>query len=136
MPCPYFEPRQALAEPTHFNARLPLIDEFDGVCRALPEPFAVPPAGRLRLCNHGNVRGQCAHFPADDNRSAFRFEVLHRSAADLDLLFIEESVYAPLSWRRLSFLIDSESLEPDPPDPCQRAQLLAFCRSYLRRFPA
>jgi len=125
-----------MEQPTHFNARLPLIDEFDGVCRALPEAFPVPSAARLRLCNHGNAHGQCVHFPVQDKRSSFRFEILRRSAADLDLLFVEEALYAPFSWRRLAFLIDSERLEPDPPDPCQRAQLLAFCRSYLRRFPA
>ncbi len=136
MPCPYFEPRQALPEPSQLNARLPLIDEFNGLCRALPDAAPVPAESRLRLCNHGNVRGLCCHFPNDEKRSCFRFEVLSRSAAHLDLLFIEESLYAPLAWHRLTFLIHPEQLEPDPSDACQRAQLLAFCRSYLRRYPA
>jgi hypothetical protein len=136
MPCPYFEPRQAVPQRTLPNARLPLIDEFDGVCRALLEPRAIEADQRLRLCNHGNVRGHCSHFPTEEKRSAFRFEVLRRSIAHLDLLFIEESNYTPLAWHRLAFTIDPEQLEPDPPDPCQRAQVLAFCRSYLRRYPA
>jgi hypothetical protein len=135
MPCPYFEP-QRMVEPTHLNARLPLIDEFDGVCRASSEALPVPPATRLRLCNHGNARGQCTQFPAQEQRSSIRFDVLRRSASKLDLLFVEESLYAPFSWRPLAFLIDSERFDPDPPDACQRAQLLAFCRSYLRRYPA
>lgn len=122
--------------PTLLNARLPLIDEFDGLCRALSDPMPVPAEARLRLCNHGNVRGQCAHFPLQEQRSCFRFEVVHRSTDRLDVLLIEESLYTPLAWHRLAFLIATEQLEPDPPDACQRAQLLAFCRSYLRQYPA
>ena len=135
MPCPYFEPQRVVAEPTHFNARLPLIDEFDGVCRALSEPLPVPAAARLRLCNHGNAHGQCAHFPLKNPCSSFRFEVLRRSATGLDLLFVEEALYTPIAWRRLTFCASSENLDPDPPDACQRAQILAFCRSYLCRYP-
>jgi len=135
MPCPYFEPQRVVAEPTHLNARLPLIDEFDGVCRATSEPVPVPPGSRMRLCNHGNAVGQCAQFPASEQRTSIRFDVVRRSASNLDLLYVEESLYAPLGWRTLTFLIDSERLDPDPSDACQRAQLLAFCRSYLRRYP-
>jgi hypothetical protein len=135
MPCPYFEPTQAAQQPTLLNARLPLIDEFDGLCHASAEPHPVRADARLRLCNHGNVRGLCAHFPVQEQRSCFRFEVLRRSAGNMDLLFIEESLYAPLAWHRFTFSIEPEQLEPDPPDLCQRAQLLAFCRSYLGRYP-
>jgi hypothetical protein len=136
MPCPYFEPQRVAAEPTHSNARLPLIEEFDGVCHAGAQLSPVQPSTRLRFCNHGNARGQCAHFPAADAPSAFRFDVLRRSAANLDVLFVEESLYAPVAWRALTFTIESGRLDPDPADRCQRAQLLAFCRSYLRRYPA
>lgn len=136
MPCPYFEPRSALPQPTLPKARLPLIDEFDGVCHAVAGGAPVPVETRLRLCNHGNARGLCVHFPAQEQRSAFRFEVLRRSAAHLDLLIIEEALYAPLAWHRLTFTISPEQLEPEPLDPCQRAQMLAFCRSYLQRYPA
>jgi hypothetical protein len=136
MPCPYFEPRRALPQPTLLNARLPLIDEYDGLCRARPAPLPVAAETRLRLCNHGNARGLCAHFPPQEPRSCFRFEVLRRSAAHLDLLFIEEASYAPLAWHRLAFMIDPEQLDPEPADPCQREQLLSFCRSYLRLHPS
>jgi hypothetical protein len=136
MPCPYFEPQRVMAEPTHCNARLPLIDEFDGVCRALGATSPVPPGARLSLCNHGNARGLCVHFPASEQRSSFRFQVLSRSTTGLELLFIEEALYAPVAWRRITVQMDSGMLEPDPLDACQRAQILAFCRSYLRRYPA
>jgi hypothetical protein len=124
-----------MSQPTHLNARLPLIDEFDGFCRAVGEPLPVPSASRLRLCNHGNARGQCGHFPSQDPRGCVRFEVLRRSAAHLDLLLVEEAGHAPLAWNRLTFLIASEALEPEPIDTCRRAQLLAFCRSFLHRYP-
>jgi hypothetical protein len=136
MPCPYFEPREPVPEPTRLNARLPLIDEFDGFCHAIPTaPHSVPPDARFRLCNHGNARGQCPNFPAHDNRSSYRYEVLRRSVAHLDLLFVEESLYTPVSWHRLAFDISAQSLAPEPSDLCRRSQLLAFCRSFLYRYP-
>jgi hypothetical protein len=134
MACPYFEPQRVVMEPTHFNARLPLIEEFDGVCRAQADPLPVPAGARLRLCNHGNACGQCGHFPADSSCSSVRFEVLRRSPGGLDLLFVKESRYTPISWDRVTFSASPERLEPEPLDVCQHAQLLAFCRSYLRRY--
>lgn len=135
MPCPYFEPKQPVTPPTSLNARLPLIQEFDGLCRALPEAEPVAAETRLRLCNHGNVRGACVRFPEAEQRTSFRFEVLRRSIGQLDLLFIEEALYTPLAWHRLAFLIDAEQLEPEPGGACERAQLLAFCHSYLQKHP-
>ncbi len=135
MPCPYFEPRHVVEQPTLLNARLPLIEEYDGVCCARTEPFAVDAAARLRFCNHGNVRGGCEHFPEEEPRSSVRYEVLRRSAAHLDVLLIEEAAYAPLRWLRYEFRIDSEQLEPMPEERCLRGQLTAFCRSYIRRYP-
>ena len=134
MPCPYFEPRQTVSPATP-NARLPLIDEYDGVCHAQGEAFPVEAAVRLRLCNHGNVRKLCGRFPAEESRSSFRFEVVSRSRARLELLFIEEEFYAPKAWRKLAFQVDGARLEPTPKDACERAQLLAFCRSYLKLYP-
>ncbi len=135
MPCPYFEPQRVVADPTHPNARLPLIDEFEGVCHAGVKPSPVQLPG-LRLCNHGNALGRCENFPVGEKRSAFRFDVLRRSASRLEVLLVEESLYTPVSWRPLTFVIEAQRLDPDPADNCQRAQVRAFCRSYLRRFPA
>lgn len=134
MPCPYFEPRQTVSPATP-NARLPLIDEYDGVCRAQGEAFPVEAAVRFRLCNHGNVRHHCGRFPAEEQRSSFRFEVVSRSLAKLELLFIEEEFYSPKAWRKLAFQIDGERLEPAPVNSCEHAQILAFCRSYLKHYP-
>jgi hypothetical protein len=135
MPCPCFEPRHTVSQPLQPNARLPLIEEYDGVCHAEAEAIPVDAETRMRLCNHGNVRGVCTHFPKDHTCSSFRLEVLRRSASHIDVLFIQEAFYSPAAWRRVEFLIDGERLDPETGDVCERAQILAFCRSFLRRHP-
>jgi hypothetical protein len=135
MPCPYFEPQRIADHPQHSNARLPLIDEYDGSCRAMPEPLAVPADHRFGRCNHGYSRGCCQYFPAAEARSSFRYTVLKQSAAALDLLCIEEQNYAPVRWHATQYLAESGRLEPELADACMRAQALAFCRSYVERFP-
>jgi hypothetical protein len=76
MACPYFEPQHVNASPEYAAARMPLIDEYDGLCRAEAAPFPVPGQLRFRCCNHGNSRQACAHFPADEMRSALRYEIV------------------------------------------------------------
>jgi len=41
MACPYFEPQHVNASPEHAAARMPLIDEYDGLCRAAGALFVV-----------------------------------------------------------------------------------------------
>jgi hypothetical protein len=134
MPCPYFEPRRVAAQPRHANVRLPLIDEYDGVCRAASEAIEVPGELRFGCCNQGNSRGLCGHFPAGETRSALRYDMLRQTPATLDLLWVEESDYAPLAWQRVSYFVDRDCLDTETGDACKQAQILAFCRSYLARF--
>jgi hypothetical protein len=134
MPCPFFEPQRTLAQPQHPNARLPLIDEYDGLCHAGPEPIAVPAGLRFQGCNQGYSRGSCDHFPAAEIRSGLRYNVVRQTAAMLEVLYIEEQSYAPLQWQRVQYFIESGQLEPQLSDRCVRAQFLAFCRSYLQHF--
>jgi hypothetical protein len=136
MACPYFEPRRVSAPPEHTAARLPLIDEYDGLCRAVGDPFPVPGEVRFRCCNHGNSRGTCVHFPAGEARSALRYEIVGRTAAALDLLLLEERDYAPLTWQTVRYVLAGELLEPEIADIVKQAQIRAFCRSFLDRFPA
>ncbi|HMF77644.1 MAG TPA: hypothetical protein VK604_18455 [Bryobacteraceae bacterium] len=56
------------------------------------------------------------------------------SGAWLEVLLIEELNYAPAVWQRVKYFTGSELLEPEISDICARAQLLAFCRSFLRHF--
>ncbi|MBV8550755.1 MAG: hypothetical protein JOY54_05600 [Acidobacteriaceae bacterium] len=132
MPCPYFEPQRIARQPKHPGARLPLLDEYDGLCHAFGGP--VPETERFRSCNHGYSRGECGHFPENGSGSCFRFEVLHRTADWLEVLRVEEQGYAPVQWQPFRFSIQTGRVEPEPIDACALAQLRAFCSSYLRRF--
>lgn len=136
MACPYFEPQRVTATPQHGNARLPLIQEYDGVCRAAGEPFAAPEEHRFAACNHGYSRGKCEHFPSDETRSAFRYTVAKDSDGVLEIICIEECDYAPVNWRVTRYLTESGTLEPEIGERCMRAQVIAFCQSYLARFRA
>jgi hypothetical protein len=133
MACPYFEPQRP-ATASHRNARLPLIEEFDGLCHAASEPRAVPDELRFRYCNHGYSCGACEHLPADGMRSSLRYTVVKRTDAGLEVMCIEEQDYAPVRWQTVQFRLLTETIEPEPVDCCLRAQILAFCRTYARQF--
>jgi hypothetical protein len=135
MPCPYFEPQRVAADPLHATGRLPLIEEYDGVCHAHAELISAPPALRFRCCNHGYSRGGCERIPAADVRSCARYNVVARSEATLKVLCVEEQNYAPLRWQSFEYSIPGDRLSMDVSDICLCAQLLAFCRSYVKRFP-
>jgi hypothetical protein len=136
MPCPYFEPHAVATIRQHSDARLPLLDEYDGVCRAGAELVSAPAERRFRCCNHGYSQGICEIFPATDARSCFRYTVIAHSAAGLEIVCIEEQNYAPLRWHCTQYSPATGRLEPEVADGCMRAQVLAFCRSYLQRFPS
>lgn len=134
MPCPYFEPQGVARDPQHANARLPLLDEYDGLCHASEEPLAIPLALRFRCCNHGYSHGCCERFPKSELRSGLRYDVVRRSATALEIICVEEQQYAPWRWHSVRYFFEGERMEPEVADVCMRAQLLAFCRSYLKRF--
>lgn len=136
MPCPYFEPQQVTTEPLYTTARLPLIDEYQGICHAHAEPVEAPAVLRFRCCNHGYSRGACERIPASsDLPSCVRYNVVRRSEGTLAVLCIEERNYAPLRWQTIEYSIAADRLTCEVSDVCLAAQLLAFCRSYLGRFP-
>jgi hypothetical protein len=134
MPCPYFAPNNIVTRSQNVNARLPLIDEYEGSCHASPEPIEAPAELRFRCCNHGYSRGCCERLPSGDARSSLRYDVMRQTQSTLDLLCIEEQNYAPLRWRTIHYFLATERLEPELDDACAQAQAIAFCRSYLRRF--
>jgi hypothetical protein len=94
-----------------------------------------PDSARFSWCNHGNSKGCCNAFPVDEKRSCLRYEVVQREARLLRVLCIEEQAYAPLRWYGVQYICGEERLEPEPEDLCIRSQVIAFCRSYLARFP-
>ena len=133
MPCRYFEPLQIVPTPFHPKARLPLIDEYDGLCHAGTDPVYVPAESRFPGCNHGNRDNPCGRFPADRERVVLRLTVAKQEPDSLEVLAIEEANHTPLRSQTVRFLLRSEELMPDLAEACQRAQLVAFCRSYLKR---
>ena len=124
-----------MAKPESPGARLPLIDEYGGLCHATAEPIAVPAELRFRCCNHGYSRGCCSRFPLGEHRSSLRYDVVLRTETTLELICIEEEDYAPLRWHPVQYVLANGILQPELPDVCIRAQAIAFCRSYLQRFP-
>jgi hypothetical protein len=134
MPCPYFEPQRVATDPQYASARVPLLDEYDGLCHAVGEPLAVPSALRFQCCNHGYSRGCCGRFPESEARSGLRYNVVRRTAGALEILCVEEQHYAPLRWHSVQYFFEDERIEPELADLCTRAQVVAFCRSYLKRF--
>lgn len=133
MPCRYFEPLQIVLSPFHPKARLPLIDEYEGLCHSCSEPVPVPAESRFAGCNHGNRENPCGRFPAGTDRSVLRLTVAAKDSDALEILAIEEADHRPVRWETVRFLLRTEELMPDPGGICQRAQLMAFCRSYLKR---
>jgi hypothetical protein len=96
--------------------------------------MAAPAALRFRYCNHGYSRGCCERFPDAEPRSGLRYSIVARTVAGLQVLCVEERNYAPSHWQSVRYFVEGERLEPEPRDRCLQAQLLAFCRSYLKRF--
>lgn len=115
------------------SARLPLIDEYQGLCHA-GVPVPAPTAIQLRSCNRGYSKADCRSFPAPESRSAIRYTVLRRTVLLLEILCIEEADHGPQSWRKLDFDIASSCLRTDVENAILRAQAQAFCRSYLAHF--
>ena len=134
MACPYFEPRSVAASPLHANARLPLVEEYEGLCLAAAEPFTAPADTQFRLCNQGYPRGGCERFPSDETRSCLRYELLSRNENTLEVMIIAERDYAPVDWRVVRYSTATGAEEPEISDACMRAQLAAFCRAYLNRY--
>jgi hypothetical protein len=135
MPCQYFEPQRRVAESAHAHARLPLIDEYEGLCRASRDLAAVPADLRFRCCNHGNSRGVCPQFPLNEPLTSSRYHAVRLTAAALEVLRVEERDYAPVAWQTVIYARHNEQLSPAAMEECVKAQTLAFCRSYLKRFP-
>lgn len=135
MPCRYFEPQQAMQGGEHTHVRVPLIREHEGVCHAGTTPTAAPPTMRFRCCNHGYSNGCCDRLPREEQGSSTRFSVTGRTANALVVLWVEERDYAPVRWQSFEYSLQTGLMEPEVAEMCRRAQLYAFCRSYLQKFP-
>ena len=134
MPCPFFEPTTVASNVQFKDARLPLLEEYEGCCHATHHPFPIPSELRFQSCNQGYPRGICNYFPPTEIRSCIRFDVAACNAEAIDLLCVAERDHAPIHWHRVRFVRATEEVVPALTDTSARAQVVAFCRSYLRRF--
>ena len=138
MSCPYFEPQQIARNGQDLQGRLPLFDEYEGQCHADSPTQPVPSAFRFSGCNHGHADSGCPVFPAKESRRHRRFHTAGKNKDDgstLEILVLEIENHVPLRSYSVLYSKTDEHLEPEAQDGCERAQILAFCRSYLRRFP-
>lgn len=71
--------------------RLPLIEAFEGLCEAGPEPLRPEKAALKEYCNLGYARGRCARFPAHAPWDAVRFT----AGASGEIRYILEKNYSP-----------------------------------------
>lgn len=136
MPCPYFEPLWPAGSPAYADARLPLIQEYDGSCHATDPISAAPSDLRFRCCNHGYSRGECSRFPQAEPLSALRYHVVRRTPDAVELLCIEEIDHRPGRHFRFVYDVRAALLQPTAVNQRLQAQALAFCRSYIQRFCA
>jgi hypothetical protein len=134
MPCPFFEPQQPTTSPRYAYARLPLIDEYDGLCRAGERVENASESVRFACCNHGYSKAACGRFPRAEQPSAFRYTVLRESADELQILCIEEREHIPTWHGTVRFEIGISALMENELSSIVRAQATAFCRSYIERF--
>jgi hypothetical protein len=138
MPCPYFEPQQVARDGQAIHGRLPLFDEYNGWCHRSGQVQPIPLAVRFSGCNHGHPDSGCTLLLPGENRCNRRFHVRGKTGGDrptLEVLILEIQDGTPVRSHAVLYSKADERLEPDIQDPCERAQVLAFCRSYFRRFP-
>jgi hypothetical protein len=130
MACPYFEPSSVAVPASRPGVRLPLIDEYSGLCHAAQLPCEPAPAVRPIGCNQGYAHG-CANHPSRIAASAMRYSITAQSPEELHIIWIEEQGYAPIRQGTIRFEIRQGKLTPAPESPVMASQLFAFCRSYL-----
>lgn len=135
VPCPYFEPSQVASDPHAPHVRLPLISEYDGFCHASGSVTPVSRDLRLDSCNQGHHQGRCGCFPSSEGFRSRRFTVQSRTNTTLRLLVLEEQNHTPVRWRDVEYSVPSDTVAESGTDHCETAQIRAFCRAYLDKFP-
>jgi hypothetical protein len=131
MACPFFEPSDLVKAPRRPGVRLPLLDEYEGLCHASGTVAEPAPTMLATACNQGYARA-CPNHPLADRPSAMRYSVTAQTEQELIVLWIEEQAYEPVRRGTVCFDVRSGVAAPVPP-PAISAQVTAFCRSYLAR---
>jgi hypothetical protein len=117
------------------SGRLPLIDEYDGLCAAENVLYVPDRETLFRCCNHGYSQSSCPRFPPAEELSCLRYSVVRRTPDTLEIICVEEAEHEPLRWHKIEYLLEQSELRGDVPSECIRAQAIAFCQAYVRRLP-
>jgi len=131
MPCPWFWPTRPLEDGRWaVPPRLPLIDPWEGECRAGDEP-AFPDNETVRTrCNSGYARGACGRF-TEGHGDAVRFHVLAEGPGSLRILYCRERDCWPAEHGAIDY--DVRAVRAECADELLRRQAEAFAAGYLRR---
>lgn len=132
MACPFFEPRELAASPQRPGVRLPLLNEYAGVCNASGTQLAPAVTVLAAFCNQGYAYA-CPNHPSAGRPSAMRYSVTSQTELELTVTWIEEQAFTPLRQGTVRFEIVEGRATPTLP-AVMAAQLTAFCRSYLIRY--
>jgi hypothetical protein len=133
--CPFFFPIERLDDGAWLKPpRLPLGDPCRGECRAITGARVQPSRDELKdFCNTGYARGRCARFPRDTEPDAIRFSMAKDRGGSVDLVYVIEKEYSPLSYGPMKYDCAAASFVESPEDPILRAQAQQFVHSYLNR---
>jgi len=109
---------------------VPLIDPWQGECRAATEP-AVPDDDTVRTrCNSGYARGACPRF-VEGRGDAVRFHAQANSPGSFRILYSYERDCWPAGHGDIDY--DAREERADCADEILRRQAEAFAAGYCRR---
>ena len=77
MACPFFEPLAPVVHPESRNGRLPLIQEYEGVCHA----SGTGTIASGSVCNHGYANANVSGIPIANLQSRFGIPCFITTAA-------------------------------------------------------
>ncbi len=118
-------------DPQSSFGRLPLIAEYNGICGR--DGAAITGRSPLRFegCNQGRFQNECPHAKDIEIRISRRFSVRARTDTTLQVVVLEEADHTPVRWREVTYQIAESTVSGEAEDKVERAQIQAFCASYL-----
>jgi len=131
--CPYFVPREILADGSwHHPSRLPLGAGWNGNCCASGQELRPSDSAIRELCNLGYASA-CPHLPARRDWDAVRFSVAGASSEQITLRYVCELDHAPVIHGKLSFDRVRQGWTNPHDDPRVRRLADCFLQSYCAR---
>jgi hypothetical protein len=131
MACPWFSPRQPLANSGAGPApRAPLGELWSGLCCA---PGYETESVNADACNTGYARSRCPRFPPDTPHDAVRFHVASENGDLIHLHYIYEKQWWPGDHGTLDYSRSLHAIEAATGTDVLRQQAAAFAASWIRK---